>query len=531
MTITSTRNTTVAVADPFRVWCGQINPQVLRDSDSLLDQIVAPPTESKSQGSLVRDEYWIFPSEWFPSGPDRLCLSLSAEQGILAPETHLMLKQYAIGLMVQPRTRALVTIKNHVDVCRRIIGSLAVSKQHGAPLSSVSFSHLSQATDALTAGWAVDNSDRFLLKHVVSQIAEFRKRGWLSDGFGDASLDLPITDLPLEERQRYFDEINKSPRVEGVIRARSQRGCPPVPKEYVDAMLPVAILLIDELSPFIIAHARLLFDARESISKKKGGRVCKKRLGKIVAAEYSDLASRKASNRFSELCEDYRRLTGCNFSLASVNDLRDQMANLQMGCYQVIAVLSAARKGEMHGLHPDGLRYSADGELQLHGRIRKGAGAAGYRKHAWTVDELARDALQTQWDLFEPFRNGEHLWCQTAMGSIGAKMRGTESEHLKAFVERNHLQHHLDEAGIAHTGFRKAWATLMYLGGVDIMSIARQLGHTVNEEEEDEPSVTMGYINSDPFTRAKKRLQSAPDAYRLPASQLSFGGSLMNEYR
>ena len=198
-----------------------------------------------------------------------------------------------------------------------------------------------------------------------------------------------------------------------------------------------------------------------------------------------------------------------------------------MACYQVTALLSAVRAGEMHGLHPDGISRSADGILQLHGRIRKGAGAAGFRRHAWTVDELVHDAIHVQWKLFDTFRNGDHLWCQTAPGTIGSRMRNSAQLHLEAFVQRNNLKRYLDDAGISHTAFRKAWAKLMYLSGLSIADIGGQFAHKVKELGE--ASVTLNYVNRDPYTRAEKRIQSDPSAYGLPPRIARLGRRLLND--
>jgi hypothetical protein len=66
----------------------------------------------------------------------------------------------------------------------------------------------------------------------------------------------------------------------------------------------------------------------------------------------------------------------------------------------------------------------------------------------------------------------------------------------------------------------------MYLSGMRVMSIARQFGHSAKELGE--ASITMNYVNRDPFTRAEKRLQTNPSAYKLPARTAQHGKRLLN---
>jgi hypothetical protein len=293
-------------------------------------------------------------------------------------------------------------------------------------------------------------------------------------------------------------------------------------------MLPIAIFLIEDLSPFAIENAQLLADVKDQVSKEKHDKVCKKVLGRTIAAQYRERAHELASGSetYAQVCRQYERLTGATFSLATFRDLLAQIANVQMACYQVTAFLSAARKGEMHSLHPDGIGQSAEGVVQLYGRIRKGAGPVGYRSHAWIVDGLVEKAIGVQWSLFEPFRQGDHLWCQTAPHAIGTMMRDSETLHLEMFADRNKLRHLLDDAGISPTVFRKTWAKIMYLSGMRVMSIARQFGHSAKELGE--ASITINYVHRDPSTKAEWRLQTNSSAYRLPEGIARHGKRLLN---
>jgi hypothetical protein len=299
MMIPSTQTTTVAVVDPFRFWCARLNPQVFKNWELFPDQIVAPKTKTTPNGSFARDEFWIFRTEWFPSGPDRLCFTFDVADGTLARETQLMVRQYAVALMCQRQSLALATIKNKVDLCKRLIEKLAAEKLYGAPLSSVSFEQLDAASSALVDNWATDSSDRHLLKAVVGEVAEFRKKGWLADGFCDEALDHPITGLPLVDRQQYFEEVKKSARVEGIVRSPSQRGVLPLPKAYIDAMLPIAIFLIEDLSPIIIENVRRFCEIRASVMRDKADRVCKKVLGRTIAGEYQKIALVPATDEYA----------------------------------------------------------------------------------------------------------------------------------------------------------------------------------------------------------------------------------------
>lgn len=526
----STQARETVLIDPFRAWCAKLNPVVYKDKELFSQRLIAPPSKLNPNGSFTRDEAWIFPIEWFPSGPNRLSFAFDVPEESLTSNTRLMLRQYAVALMCQRPARAMVSIRNKVELCRRLIERLVAEGLGGSSLSAASLTQLNAASSALASGWAPDNSDRLLLNSVIADIADFRKDNWLSDGFCDVSLDKPLTGLPIIERQKYFDEIKKTSRVEGTIAAPSQRGVQPL-KGYVEAMLPIAIFLIEDLSPFVIENALLLADIKEQVSKEKSKKkVCKKVLGRTIAGQYRQKAHELASCRetYARACRQYERLTGATFSVATFRDLFAQIANVQMACYQVTAFLSAARKGEMHGLHPDGIGQTTEGVVQLHGRIRKGAGPIGYRSHSWIVDGLVEQAISVQWSLFEPFRQGEdHLWCQTAPQAIGTMMRDSESLHLEMFADRNNLRHLLDEAGISPTVFRKTWAKIMYLSGMRVMSIARQFGHSAKEVGE--ASVTMNYVNRDPFTRAEKRLQTNSSAYRLPAGIARHGKKLLND--
>jgi hypothetical protein len=527
MTFLSPQSATVTIIDPFRFWCARLNPQVFKNWDIFPDQLVAPKTKTTG-GSYAREEVWKFPTEWFPSGPDRLCFTFDVADGTFARETTLMIRQYAVALMCQRQSQALATIKKKVDLAMRLLVKVASEKPVGAPLASISFDQLSAASSALVDNWAIDSSDRYLLNTVVGDIAKFRKAGWLSDGFCNEALDQPLTSLPLVDRQHYFEEIKKSARVEGTVRSPSQRGVLPVPKAYIDAMLPIGIFLIEDLSSIIIENFHRFCEIRDSVTSEKGSRVCKKVLGRTIATEYKKSAAVPATDDYAALCEDHRQLTGRNFSLSCYRDLFAEVANLQMACYQASASLSAVRAGEMHSFHPDGINRNGEGVLQLHGRIRKGVGSAGFRRHAWTVDELVHNAIHVQWNLFDPVRGGDdHLWCQTAPGVIGSKMRNSSQLHLKAFVQRNNLNIHLEKAGISHTAFRKAWAKLMYLAGLSIADIGGQFGHKVKELGK--ASVTMNYVNRDPYTRAEKRLQADKSAYSLPPKIIQLGRRVLDE--
>lgn len=125
MTSTTQARTTVLI-DPFRAWCAKQNPLVFKDKELFSQRIIAPPSKSNPSGSLTRDETWIFPTKWFPSGPDRLSFAFDVPEDSLTVNTKMMLRQYAVALMCQRPARALVSIRNKVVLCRRLIEFLIV---------------------------------------------------------------------------------------------------------------------------------------------------------------------------------------------------------------------------------------------------------------------------------------------------------------------------------------------------------------------------------------------------------------------
>lgn len=152
-----------------------------------------------------------------------------------------------------------------------------------------------------------------------------------------------------------------------------------------------------------------------------------------------------------------------------------------MACFQVLAITSAARLSEIHEVGPESI---CEPSLELglptiRGQVFKGAGAIGFRPHRWVVSHMAIRALLFQDRLFRRYRIDDHLWCQTAPGSVGQPMRSAECNHLQRFAQR----HCVDDTQISTRRFRKTWAEFAMISRLPIEDFRRQLGHAVTELE------------------------------------------------
>src|SRR5690242_3636415 len=116
---------TTCLVDPFREFCSELDPEQIRHPELFPRMLIAPASERAPGGSRAGDPEWIFPEDWFPSGPYRLTFRLDVPSGSLSAPTILMSRQFAAALMCSEKPRSLATISNHVALNNRLIETVA----------------------------------------------------------------------------------------------------------------------------------------------------------------------------------------------------------------------------------------------------------------------------------------------------------------------------------------------------------------------------------------------------------------------
>jgi hypothetical protein len=485
------------VVKPFCKWASAIDPSIVL-APGFMSSVISP------LGSKAGDAEWEFSKDYIPRG-SRANRTLSFEFSQLdlhlRPESNIMARQYALLLAAEDNSiRSLATLKNRVQLNNRLIGACGNVTGGDRLFASMSLGELSDACKLLQDDWTESNSDYGLLRKIIEEVTSFHKRGLLADGYTshDCSECLfELSSITLSEsldalRNRVALPKYKDPSVSTL----------PFSIEWVNALLPIARCYI-ELAPHITRHLEKYEELRREITRNKQDCV-KKVIGRAITKAYIQFAkeeieagkwTRRDGTPFLKL--PFETDGTIVFPPRHTSHLLALVSSLQIVCFQIVALISAARLSELHTVSTSGISQSDHEEpiYAIHGLIFKGTGTVGYRRHKWIVSQEAVEAIRVQERLFKSFRSGPHLWCQTALGSLGEPMCSSEQVHLVTFVRRHLLTPLVNDGKISTRRFRKTWAELAMISNLSVELIRQQLGHAPSEGGISDQ--TAGYMFSD----------------------------------
>jgi hypothetical protein len=485
---------------PFRDWCGAIDPRVLLDESAFKSTIVAPRTAEFPDGVPAKYHTWEFPEHWFPRGSRATrCLQfgkLEVLAGNSAPGLKLVLavKQYTVGAMTLPeRALSLPTIRRRCNAAIRL--ATAVLKIcHGKK----TFSDLSldDALEVVREARTNSNDDEEL-GSVLTEVNEYGEAGLVCDYFRNVDWKRSFLSS-LETLSKFADRfIDETQAIEKPKAAR------PLPDPYTERMIEIAIFYIEVISKHIIRHAEYFGSLRKEVLMTKGCNQSKKLALRKVWKKYKKFAISDLSNWKTKdgapICtlpfeHDYA------FPPRRLKHLLVLVSNLQMCSFQLVALDGAMRLGEQHTLGID-QTYLLDvlGKLVpiARGMTFKTTGGKGCDGCEWAITYLALRALDIQKRLFAAFESRSTVtspWRETKPGSIGAPMRSAELIHLNTFARRHNLLGHCENGRICHRQFRKTFARLMAKFADEGVKVVRQqLKHSDDQQTSD-------YILADPVT-------------------------------
>jgi hypothetical protein len=516
------RRTVVTVVKSFCKWGSILDPSIVLAPD-FFSQEISP------SGSKVGDAEWEFPADWIVRGT-RSNRVISFEQFALKGHTpqsvEYMARQYAVLLLTSNNTiRSLATFQNRVHLNNRLIAA-CLEKVHGLrSLSNLSHEELSLACRSLQTDWTKGNSDRALLRKVIEEVANYYNRELLSDNYTKFDCSARLTVAPFTQRQN-LDAIRRTqPKLPKSD--KTPDSTLPFPVEWVDTLLPIARFYINVLSPHVTRHLAEFKRLRAIVGREKHDRV-KKVIGRNIAKAYAKFAAQEIEevkwvDQEGTILQDLEFETNGSFAFPprNVDDLHALVASLQICCFQIIALQSAARAAEMHTVSTQGISQSGDDDpvFAIHGSIFKGTGSVGFRDHKWIVSQQAVKAVEVQDKLFAGIRSEGYFWCQTKQGSLGKPLNKSEQMHLIKFVDRHNLSALLEGGQISIRRFRKTWAEMAMIAGLTADEIRQQLGHAPSEGGITDQ--TAGYMFSD--QDASLRFQVAqPQTSSLSSSIKSF---------
>jgi len=510
-------NSSTVVVKPFCKWASALDPTIVANPN-FMEEIVSP------LGSKAGALEWEFSRDFIPRGSraDRTVSFDLAIPGLdLNEKSVKMTRQYALLLAAEDNSiRSLATFRNRVQLHNRLAKACGQITGGGRPFSSMSLEELSKACGILQAGWADANSDHALLRKIIEEVGSLSARGLLSDGYTSTDCSARLCDVSPITLSTSLDML----RTRDVQRPKhkvTSVSTLPFAAEWLNALMPIARCYI-ELAPHIFRHFDKYNDLREQITRDKKGCV-KKVIGRTVTRAYVDFATAEIESGKWLKPDGTVRLTlpfehdeTIVFPPRHTDHLLALVASLQMICFQLVALSSAARLAEMHTISTEGIAQSHHQEptYALHGKILKGTGVVGYRRHKWIVSREAVEAVRIQDRLFKNVRSGEHLWCQTHQGSLGQPMLSSEQIHLVIFTRRHRLNTLVDDGRISARRFRKTWAELAMIGNLSAELIRQQLGHAPSEAGLSDQ--TAGYMFA--HRESSMRLQLAdPETFGPPA--------------
>lgn len=476
----SRARTKITVVKPFVKWASQLDPEVASQPNFL--EAIVSPLDSKAG-----DATWKFPSKWLKRGSQcTTTLSFESLEAIdMPPETALMARQYPIMLSVYNRSiRSIATLNRRVQLNNRLIQ--ACLQVLGEPRHMLSLTHedLAEACGILKLDWTEENSDGALIRKIIEEVSAFKARGLLADGYTNGRLDVRLGDLARATLTETLNTLRKERRKLPVQTGVSPSTLP-LNRDYVDAAMEISRFYLSHLHAHITRHFDVLHELSGEIAKNKKDRVPKV-IGRAIARAYADFAEKEAIEgawkcRDGSTCDvlPFDTEPSYVFPPRCIQDLLALVASLQMACFHIIALSSAARPSELHTVSSGGVSV-VDGDEPLYwlsGLISKGAGDVGYRRHKWVITREAVDAIRIQERLFKDWRSGAlHLWCQTKLGAIGNQMRSSEGMHLAAFAKRHRIAS-LASGNVSARRFRKTWADLAMISHLRVELIRQQLGH------------------------------------------------------
>jgi hypothetical protein len=478
------RKTMVTIVKPFCKLSSELDPSIVLAPDFMSHEIWP-------SGPKVGDAEWEFLAGCIHrSTRSNRVISFDHLMGkkMIPPTIKLMSRQYAVLTLAGPNSiRSLATFQNRVHLNNRLIGECLDQFPAMLALSALSPDELSCVCKTLQKDWTKGNTDRALLKKVLEEIADFYNRGLLTDTYSTADCSANLEDVPTTLRQN-LDALRRARPTPPASETTPDSTLPFTPA-WVDALLPIAQFYIEILSRHITRHLAEYKRLCGTVGDAK--RHCvKKVIGRNIAEAYANFAAQEAEDgKWTD--QDGTILQNLPFETdgtvafppRSVNDLHALIASLQICCFQIIALQSAARAAEMHTVSSHGISQSDDEDpiFAIHGSIYKATGAIGYRHHKWIVSQQAVKAVEAQDRLFDGIRTGEHFWCQTKQGSVGKRLNRSEQMHLIKFVDRHRLSAFLDGRQISTRRFRKTWAEMAMIAGLTADQIRRQLGHAPSE--------------------------------------------------
>jgi hypothetical protein len=517
---TSRARTKITVVKPFVRWASRLDPEIA-SQPNFLETIVSP------LGSKAGDAAWRFPLEWLKRGSQsKTTLSFESLEGIeISPETAVMARQYPIMLSVYTESiRSIATLGKRVHLNNRLIQACLRVLGGARPMSSLTHEDLAEACSILKLDWTGKNSDGALVRKILEEVSVFKARGLLADGYTNGRLDLRLSDLAPTTLTETLNTLRKE-RSKLPMQKGASPSTLPLNRDYVDAVMEISRFYLKHMTDHITRHFDKLHTLSGEIAEAKKNRVPKV-IGRAIARAYADFAEQEAikgawQRRDGSTCDVLPFDTDSSyvFPPRRVQDLLMLVASLQMACFHIIALASAARPSELHTVSSGGVSVVEGDEplYWLNGLILKGAGDIGYRRHKWVITREAVEAIRTQELLFKEWRSGAfHLWCQTKLGAIGKQMRSSEGMHLAAFTKRHKITS-LARGSVSARRFRKTWADLAMISHLHVELIRQQLGHAPSKRG---ASVqTFGYMFAS--RDAASRLEASdPETFGAPTDIL-----------
>lgn len=523
------RKSSAVIAKPFCRWASKIEPSIALDPN-LMSFVISP------LGSKVGDLEWEFPEEWTLRGScaDRTLSFALAEPGItLRPEAEKMARQYAIALAAanDNSIRSLATLQNRVRMNNRLLRACVSVIGGERMFNSMTIEELLGACRILQSDWSHDNSDRALLRKVIEEVSQYRERGLLADGYTSVDCSARLGELSSTTVSDGLDML-RSRKDQPKKHKETSISTLPFAIEWIRVLLPIARTYI-ELAPHITRHLDRYEELRRQITQTAAGRA-KKVVGRAVTKAYVEFAIAEMKDERWTAPDGsvlnhlpFKTDETIVFPPRHTNHLFALVASLQIVLFQLVAFSSAARASELYTVSTRGISESEGEEAiyAIQGLIFKGTGAVGYRRQKWIVSREVIEAIRIQDRLFEQVRVGNQLWCQTAQGSVGQPMRGSEQMHLTTFVRRHRLGALVDGGKICTRRFRKTWAELAMLQNVPVDLIRQQLGHAPSEGGISDQNITYMFASRD----ASLRLQLANPEARGVTSEIE--GLMMEVFK